>query len=285
MFAFRVHAHSHGDVNSAYRVRNHEWKQLAKGDPQDPQAFYPTKDPYDIKANDILLGRCVYHNQESRYVGVGPTHNDEMCNVYLMYYTDGEDNIQDSCGGSAYPSLEELIPDESLIKPPKPANEKDNKPMQHHEMDGMSNKKTKPQQQQQQYKKKYNKPKYDYKIPDLSAIYNNFDLIKPKRPIGKQDVDTLFNDEYYDDVDRGRSKDPFNDDSNIDDNNNNQDYSFDFDSNSDDLDYPVGSLDQASTSSLYSAINSEKNIQQKKKPNTNTKVSSKFNSCKCHCCC
>ncbi len=40
---------------------------------------------------------------------------------------------------------------------------------------------------------------------------------------------------------------------------------FDFDSNSDDLDYPVGSLDQASTSSLYSAINSQKNIQQKGK--------------------
>ena len=39
----------HGDVNSAYRVRNHEWTQLAKGDPQDPQAFYQTKDPYDIK--------------------------------------------------------------------------------------------------------------------------------------------------------------------------------------------------------------------------------------------
>ena len=61
-------------------------------------------------------------------------------------------------------------------------------------------------------------------------------------------------------------------------NNNNQDYPF-FDSNSDDLDYPVGSLDQASTSSLCSAINAQKNIQQKKKPNTNTKVSSKFNCC------
>ena len=152
MFAFRVHAHSHGDVNSAYRVRNHEWKQLAKGDPQDPQAFYQTKVPYDIQVDDILLGRCVYHNDESKYVGVGPTHTDEMCNVYLMYYTDGDDNIQDTCAGSEYPSLEALIPEESLIKPPKAANEKDDKPIQHHEMAGMSNKKTKPQQQQQNKK-------------------------------------------------------------------------------------------------------------------------------------
>jgi hypothetical protein len=39
VFAYRVHAHARGDVNAAYRVRSHEWTQLAKGDPQWPQVF------------------------------------------------------------------------------------------------------------------------------------------------------------------------------------------------------------------------------------------------------
>jgi hypothetical protein len=99
VFAYRVHAHSHGDANSAYRVRNHEWNLLAKGDPQWPQAFYPTDTISDIKDGDILVGRCSYHNDENRYVHAGATHTDEMCNVYLMYYTDNVEGVQDTCSG------------------------------------------------------------------------------------------------------------------------------------------------------------------------------------------
>ena len=294
VFAFRVHAHVHGDVNSAYRVRNHEWKQLAKGDPQEPQAFYPTETAFEIKSGDILLGRCVYHNDEERYVGVGPTHTDEMCNVYLMYYTDAEENLQDVCSGSSYPSLESEIPDESFIRPPKPTlngNDNSKTPMQHHQMDGskMSNNKNKQQQQQQQisqFKQKYNKIKpYDLKIPDLSSIYNNFDFFKPKRPLDISDdaSPSSLTDEYYDEVARARSKGRYNND-NLDYDNNNQDYgdSNPFLDSDDDLDYPI---DPSSASSLYSAVNSQKNLQQRRKPNTNTKVSSKCKKkgsyCKC----
>ena len=71
MFAYRVHAHVHGDVNTAYRVRNHEWQQLAKGDPQWPQAFYPTESTYDIQNDDLLIGRCTYHNDENRAIHAG----------------------------------------------------------------------------------------------------------------------------------------------------------------------------------------------------------------------
>ena len=48
-FAFRVHAHAHGDVNSAYKVDEHEWTPLAIGDPQWPQAFYPFDNTVEIK--------------------------------------------------------------------------------------------------------------------------------------------------------------------------------------------------------------------------------------------
>lgn len=121
VFAFRVHAHAHGEVNSAYRVRNHEWVQLARGDPQWPQAFYPTDDLYDLKDGDALIGRCSYRNEENRIVYAGSTHNDEMCNVYLMYYTDDTKDVMDTCSGNTYPQLESILPAESIQKPLKPS--------------------------------------------------------------------------------------------------------------------------------------------------------------------
>lgn len=121
VFAYRVHAHVHGDVNTAYRVRDHEWQQVAKGDPQWPQAFYPVSSPnslIDVKDGDALVGVCTYHNDENRNVYAGSTHNDEMCNIYLMYYADSTDGVMDVCAGSSYPQLETIIPDEAYVKPP-----------------------------------------------------------------------------------------------------------------------------------------------------------------------
>ena len=118
MFAFRVHAHTHGDVNTAYRVRNNQWTQIAKGDPQLPQAFYPTTEStFDIQNGDILMAICTYHNNETREIRQGSTHNDEMCNVYIMYYTENAENVQDSCGGHKYLELEQQIPADARVKP------------------------------------------------------------------------------------------------------------------------------------------------------------------------
>jgi len=142
MFAYRVHAHSHGDVNAAYRVRNSEWTQLAKADPQWPQAFYPTDSLIDIKDGDTLIGSCTYHNDENRYVYAGTTHNDEMCNIYLMYYTDNTDDVMSTCAGNVYPQLENIVPPEREMKPAPPSsftsNEDNNNKdaISHHEMEG-----------------------------------------------------------------------------------------------------------------------------------------------------
>ena len=195
-----------------------------------------------------------------------------MCNIYLMYYTDSEEDVGESCAGNEYVSLENEIPVESLSPPPKIVNTNDNsKPALHHEMEGsrMNSKNDKFKQQQQQK----NKNGKLYKVPDLSSIYNNYALLKQKKPILKQN-DQQSSDEYYEDVESARSKDRYNDNFNID-YNNQDDYggnSF-FDSVND---FDYSALDPASTSSLYSAINSEKIKQQKKKPNVNTKVSSKL---------
>ena len=142
VFAFRVHAHMHGDVNAAYRVRNHEWVQLAKGDPQWPQAFYPLDSTLDLKDGDAVVGRCTYHNDENRYITAGSTHTDEMCNVYLMYYTDTTEGVQDICYGNTYPALEEIIPSDAMRKPAPPSTMKLNDDgtrkdiMSHHDMEG-----------------------------------------------------------------------------------------------------------------------------------------------------
>ena len=143
-----MHAHSRGDVNAAYRIRQHEWSQVARGDPQWPQAFYPTENaPYDLKDGDPIVGICTYHNDGDKYVYAGSTHNDEMCNVYLMYYTDSPNDVtMEVCSGNTFPQLESVIPEEASIKPSAlPSfntainnnnNNNNANPMSHHDMEG-----------------------------------------------------------------------------------------------------------------------------------------------------
>ncbi len=58
-------------VNSLYRVRDGIFLQIAKGDPQWPQSFYPLSSPVTIEKDDFLVGQCVYDNDENRVIYVG----------------------------------------------------------------------------------------------------------------------------------------------------------------------------------------------------------------------
>ena len=61
---------------------------VAKGNPQWPQAFYPMQNIIRISRGDLLFARCTYNSSEKDTVTqVGSTSNDEMCNLYLMYYS------------------------------------------------------------------------------------------------------------------------------------------------------------------------------------------------------
>lgn len=125
VFAFRVHAHVHGDVNTAYKVRGGNWTELARGDPQWPQAFYPSKGVYDLQPGDTIVGSCTFHNDENRNVYNGDTHNDEMCNIYLMFFTEHANDIPKTCSGNHNSALEALMPIESEIRPVTPAPKND----------------------------------------------------------------------------------------------------------------------------------------------------------------
>jgi len=88
-FRFRVHAHKLGSVITGYRVRDDKWTLIGRGDPQKPQAFYPTDQEIDMKPGDTLMGRCTFNSEKrNRTTYIGATHNDEMCNFYVMYHYD-----------------------------------------------------------------------------------------------------------------------------------------------------------------------------------------------------
>lgn len=132
IFAARVHAHQWARVNSLYRVRDGTATQIIKGDPQWPQSFYPLATPIEIQTDDYLIGQCVYDNDDNEVVRVGPTHKDEMCNVYAMYSflpsktTDGKQKTGTppirSCWDNEFSSLINLIPHDSEVPPRKPSD-------------------------------------------------------------------------------------------------------------------------------------------------------------------
>lgn len=99
-FAFRTHAHDHGRVISAYRIRDGKWSLIGIGSPQRAQAFYPVskKNYHVIKRGDRLAARCTFDNQNSsEVVRPGEYSDNEMCNFYMMYYTKTHHHIPEGC--------------------------------------------------------------------------------------------------------------------------------------------------------------------------------------------
>lgn len=90
-FAYRTHAHKLGRVISGYRVRDQHWEEIGRQDPRKPQMFYNVTSPnLTVRQGDILASRCTMENNYDHNVRIGPTQNDEMCNLYIMYYVDGD---------------------------------------------------------------------------------------------------------------------------------------------------------------------------------------------------
>ncbi|XP_071502884.1 peptidyl-glycine alpha-amidating monooxygenase B-like [Diadema antillarum] len=120
-FAFRTHAHSLGKVITGYLIRDGEWTVIAQGDPQWPQAFYPSLNDYTVRPGDILAARCTYDSNRDVAVHVGGTHNDEMCNLYLMYYTDSiHGKPFQECGQSPRPHFFDAAPSGYDSRPSHP---------------------------------------------------------------------------------------------------------------------------------------------------------------------
>ncbi len=104
------HRHAHNESNFIYviitdmlvasrcrsvnleRIEQQNGKQvsneLCERDPQLPQGFAPIKDNILIRPGDTLKATCMFDSSAVHSpVNAGATHNDEMCNLYLMLYS------------------------------------------------------------------------------------------------------------------------------------------------------------------------------------------------------
>ncbi|XP_036266815.1 peptidyl-glycine alpha-amidating monooxygenase isoform X11 [Pipistrellus kuhlii] len=120
VFAYRVHTHHLGKVVSGYRVRNGQWALIGRQSPQLPQAFYPVEHPVDVSFGDILAARCVFTGEgRTEATHIGGTSNDEMCNLYIMYYMEALHAVSFmTCTQNVAPDMFRNIPPEANIPIP-----------------------------------------------------------------------------------------------------------------------------------------------------------------------
>ncbi|XP_036163792.1 peptidyl-glycine alpha-amidating monooxygenase isoform X7 [Myotis myotis] len=120
VFAYRVHTHHLGQVVSGYRVRNGQWALVGRQSPQLPQAFYPVEHPVDVSFGDILAARCVFTGEgRTEATHIGGTSNDEMCNLYIMYYMEAKHAVSFmTCTQNVAPDMFRNIPPEANIPIP-----------------------------------------------------------------------------------------------------------------------------------------------------------------------
>uniref|UniRef100_A0A1I8FW88 peptidylglycine monooxygenase n=1 Tax=Macrostomum lignano TaxID=282301 RepID=A0A1I8FW88_9PLAT len=89
-FAFRTHAHALSRAIVGYRLSPdlQDVQEIGRASPQWAQAFYPARPGISIRNGDYLAARCVYDaTGETQAHHIGSTHNDEMCNFYIMFST------------------------------------------------------------------------------------------------------------------------------------------------------------------------------------------------------
>lgn len=105
-FAYRTHTHSLGKVVSGYVIKpNDTWIELGKRDPLTPQMFYPVTNKVPITYGDTLAARCTMKNTRDRTTYIGQTNEDEMCNMYIMYYVENDTPLKQKYCFSAGPPL------------------------------------------------------------------------------------------------------------------------------------------------------------------------------------
>ena len=69
---------------------------------------------HHINKGDYLAARCTFDSRTSNHVvSIGATAGDEMCNLYLMYYTPHEDDDMRLCINEQIYDLDKSFPDDS----------------------------------------------------------------------------------------------------------------------------------------------------------------------------
>ena len=73
LFAYRPHTHAHGTVITGYRYRDNNLIEIARGNPQKPQTFYPMQNKVTVRNGDFLAARCTFNTtlEDGRiYIGI-----------------------------------------------------------------------------------------------------------------------------------------------------------------------------------------------------------------------
>lgn len=98
-FRFRTHTHKLGVKVGAYKrpaTDSSEAILIGEHDPQKPQMFYPVENTtMTIGQGDRVYAYCDYNNNRGKTVYIGATGNDEMCNFYMMYWTEGQELLKE----------------------------------------------------------------------------------------------------------------------------------------------------------------------------------------------
>lgn len=121
-FRYRVHTHKLGtrvlgakigdkkrtgisDSSRAYEPEDD--RIIGVGDPQKPQMFYPVKEKdMTLTKGDSVYAHCEFNNNKTHVVKIGHTGDDEMCNFYLMYWTESQQLLnKGTCFGQNTPSF------------------------------------------------------------------------------------------------------------------------------------------------------------------------------------
>lgn len=108
-FRFRTHTHKLGTKVAGYKKpartstdynnqldSSYEPVLIGEHNPQEPQMFYPVEDKsLVISRGDRIHAYCDFNNTRDHTVYIGATGNDEMCNFYMMYWTEGSELLQE----------------------------------------------------------------------------------------------------------------------------------------------------------------------------------------------
>ena len=105
-FAIRPNTNGRGIAVSGWSIAaNATWTLMGRYSPNPLQAFYTIRDK-TLNPGDWLAMRCTYFNGQDHDIVFGADDSNETCNLYVMYYFDGEDNppngICDSYGPPYY---------------------------------------------------------------------------------------------------------------------------------------------------------------------------------------
>lgn len=106
-FRFRVHTHKLGTKVFGAKIGKGQQDSsgytfdqdsiIGVGDPQKPQTFYPVRDNnLTLSRGDSVYAACEFNNNKSHEVKIGATGDDEMCNFYMMYWTDSPNLLTES---------------------------------------------------------------------------------------------------------------------------------------------------------------------------------------------